>query len=127
MSAESSVNRYIKIYFLLLGLLVVSLIGPEIGIKWVTLITAFGIAIVKAYIVVAEYMHLKVEKKIAIYMLGLSLVMVFVFFIGTAPDVLSHKAEPWSRDGNILMDNCIASKNKDYTCVKQRSQLLEEE
>ena len=127
MSAETSADRYIKIYFILLALLAVSLIGPEIGIKWVTLVTAFGIAIVKAYIVVAEYMHLKIEKKIAIYMLSLSLVMVFAFFIGTAPDVSSHKAEPWSRDGNILMDNCIASKNESYTCIKQRSQLLEEE
>ncbi len=127
MSAEASTKRYVKIYFILLGLLVVSLIGPEIGIQWITLITAFGIAIVKAYIVVAEYMHLKIEKRVVIYMMAVSLVMVFAFFIGSAPDVLSHKAEPWSRDGTVISGNCIASKNEHFTCVKQRRQLLEEE
>ena len=127
MSAETSTKHYIKIYFILMGLLIVSLIGPELGIKWVTLITAFGIAIVKAYIVVAEYMHLKVEKKIVIYMLILSLVMVFAFFIGTAPDILSHKSEPWSRSGVLTSENCIATKNEIYTCAKQRNQLLKEE
>ena len=57
--------NYIKIYFILLMLFVVSVVGPEIGTalnsKIITLITAFGIAVVKAYLVCAYFMHLKFE------------------------------------------------------------------
>ena len=35
---------YVKIWVWLLILFIISCIGPELGIKWVTLITAFGIA-----------------------------------------------------------------------------------
>ncbi len=38
-------TNYKKIYFTLLALLVVSVAGPFIGILWVTLVTAFGIAL----------------------------------------------------------------------------------
>jgi hypothetical protein len=40
--------NYKKIYLTLLALLVVSVVGPFLGNIWITLITAFGIAIVKA-------------------------------------------------------------------------------
>ena len=40
--------NYKTIYFTLLGLLVISVVGPFFGIVWVTLVTAFGIALVKA-------------------------------------------------------------------------------
>ena len=39
--------NYIKIWGILLALLCVSIAGPMLGIKVVTLITAFGIAIVR--------------------------------------------------------------------------------
>ena len=53
--------NYKKIYLTLLGLLVISVVGPFFGIVWVTLITAFGIAIVKANLVIQNFMHLKWE------------------------------------------------------------------
>ena len=43
---ESHAKHYIKIYVALLILMGISLIGPEFGIKPVTLLTAFGIAFV---------------------------------------------------------------------------------
>ena len=55
--------NYVKIWVLLLVLLVVSIIGPELGIPWLTLLTAFGIALVKTYYVAAYFMHLNFEKK----------------------------------------------------------------
>ena len=33
--------NYVKIWVLLLVLLVVSIVGPELGIPWLTLLTAF--------------------------------------------------------------------------------------
>lgn len=87
--------NYKKIYFILLGLLVVSILGPEIGIKWVTLITAFGIALVKADLVIQNFMHLRWEKRIMKWMLATSLVLVFLFFAGVAPDVMKHEGTRW--------------------------------
>ena len=56
---------YVKIWVILLVLLTVSIVGPMFGIKWLTLITAFGIALVKAGMVCAYFMHLNIERKVA--------------------------------------------------------------
>ena len=61
---EHGPRHYVKIYIVLLVLFVVSLIGPEIGIRWLTLITAFGIAVVKALLVASHFMQLNIEKKL---------------------------------------------------------------
>ena len=60
--------NYVKIWAILLGLLVVSVAGPFVGIKLVTLITAFGIAIVKAYLVVKNFMHIDIAAKVVTYL-----------------------------------------------------------
>ena len=52
---ESRHPNYRKIYFVLLALLVISVAGPFVGIRWITLITAFGIAVVKARLVVQNF------------------------------------------------------------------------
>ena len=87
--------NYKKIYYTLLVLLVISVAGPFLGIFWVTLLTAFGIAIVKAYLVAANFMHLNIEKKYISYMLGTMLMFMLLFFAGTAPDVMKHKGQNW--------------------------------
>ncbi len=89
---------YVKIWAVLLVLLVVSLIGPELGILWVTLVTAFGIAIVKALMVAAYFMHLNVEKRYIWYMLYGMLLMVFLFFIGVAGDILKPDGQNWRNE-----------------------------
>lgn len=88
--------NYTKIYVALLVLLVISILGPEIGITWVTLITAFGIALVKATMVVQNFMHLKWEKALMKWMLAVSLVVVALFFFGVAPDVMKHEGLRWT-------------------------------
>lgn len=87
--------NYKKIYFVLLGLLVVSILGPEAGILWVTLITAFGIALIKANLVVQNFMHLRWEKRIMKWMLSTSVVLMFLLFAGVAPDVMKHEGTRW--------------------------------
>ena len=95
---EHSHPNYRKIYFTLLVLLVISVAGPFLGIKWVTLITAFGIAGVKANMVIQNFMHLKWEKRIAKYVLAVSLLLMALFWGGVAPDVMKHAGLRWTND-----------------------------
>jgi caa(3)-type oxidase subunit IV len=92
--ADHEVN-YVKIWAILLCLLVASILGPFLGIKIVTLITAFGIAIVKAYLVAKNFMHLNIEPRYAIYLLTTMLVFMLLFFAGAAPDVMKHEGRNW--------------------------------
>ena len=101
---EHGQAHYVKIWAILLVLLIVSILGPiaapylEVGFlkAWmITLLTAFGIAIVKAYLVAANFMHLNIEKKYISYMLGTMLMFMLLFFAGTAPDVMKHEGQNW--------------------------------
>lgn len=99
-----SVDHYRKIYYLLLGLFAVSVAGPWVAenmenaliAKILVMVTAFGIAIVKAYYVCKEFMHLNVQKRFVLYMLATMLALVGLFFIAVAPDVMKHEGQNWS-------------------------------
>ena len=93
--------NYKKIYLVLLVLLAISVAGPFVGIKWITLITAFGIALVKARLVVQNFMHLKWEKKIARIILAGSLVLMALFFFAVAPDIMKHHGTNWDNDAAV--------------------------
>ena len=88
-------SHYIRIWGILLVLLVVSFVGPWLGIQIITLITAFGIAVVKAYLVMKEFMHLDVEKPIVHYFLVTSVVFMVLMFAGISPDVMNHEGTNW--------------------------------
>ena len=75
----------------------VSVLGPMVGVRLLTLMTAFGIAIVKAYMVCRYFMHLNIEKKWVAYILGFMLALMLVFFGGVAPDVLKHEGLRWQK------------------------------
>ena len=95
---ESHVD-YRKIYFLLVGLLVVSVIGPMFGIQAVTLITAFGIACVKAYLVAKNFMHINLARRYVTYLVVTGLVFMLLFFAGVAPDVMKPSGTNWVKPG----------------------------
>jgi caa(3)-type oxidase subunit IV len=90
-------THYIRIWAILCALLAVSVAGPMVGIRFVTLATAFGVAIVKAFIVCSQFMHLNIEKKFVVYILGAMLAFIIVFFSGVAPDVLEHEGQQWQK------------------------------
>jgi caa(3)-type oxidase subunit IV len=73
----------------------VSVAGPFIGVLWVTLITAFGIAIVKANLVIQNFMHLKWERRIAKWFLTTSLVLMALMMAGVSVDVMNHEGNNW--------------------------------
>ncbi|MBW2542450.1 MAG: cytochrome C oxidase subunit IV family protein [Deltaproteobacteria bacterium] len=89
--------NYVKIWAILVVLLVISVTGPMIGIKWVTLFTAFGIAIVKAYMVVVNFMHIGATRRFVPYLVVTCLLFMFLFFAGVAPDVMKADGENWSK------------------------------
>jgi caa(3)-type oxidase subunit IV len=89
--------NYVKIWAILVVLLVISVAGPMIGIKWVTLLTAFGIAIVKAFLVVVNFMHIGATKRFVPYMVVTCLLFMLLFFAGVAPDVMKANGKNWSK------------------------------
>ncbi len=100
--------KYVQVWFILLILLCVSIAGPMLGNPWITIITAFGIAVVKSLMVAANFMHLKFEKKIVWYLLIVSISFLGILFFGVASDIMKTEGQQWK--------DCIA----DNTCVEQR-------
>ena len=97
-AAAHPVHRnYVKIWGILLVLLVISVAGPFLGIRVVTLATAFGIALVKAYMVAKNFMHLDVEKPIVHWLLAIILVLMVPLFAGVAPDVMKDQGRMWKK------------------------------
>ena len=86
---------YYRIYGILLVLLGVSIVGPMFGGLTVLLITAFGVAVVKAMMVAAYFMHLNVEKKYIWYMMFVAVLLLLVLFFGVAPDVMHKSGVNW--------------------------------
>jgi cytochrome c oxidase subunit IV len=102
---------YVKIWGILLVLLLISILGPVAAphiedaaagagahfLKgWmITIMAAFGIAVYKAYLVAANFMHLNIEKRYISYLLGTMLMLMLLFFAGVAPDVMKHKGQNW--------------------------------
>lgn len=93
--------NYVLIYLALLALLAVSLLGPMLGILLVTIVTAFGVAVVKATMVAAYFMHLNIERRYVWYILLTMLVFMLVLFAGVAPDVMSHEGLNWKHIAEV--------------------------
>ena len=89
--------NYIKIWGILVVLLCISVLGPMLEIRLVTLMTAFGIAIVKAYLVVKNFMHINIAQRYVTYMMATVLVFVLLFFSAVAPDVMKPDGANWEK------------------------------
>lgn len=96
--AQGHHRNYVKIWGILMVLLVISVVGPMTGIRVIMLLTAFGVAAVKAYIVAKNFMHLDVEKPIIRWALGLSVVFMVLMYAGIAPDVQKSEGQNWRKD-----------------------------
>jgi caa(3)-type oxidase subunit IV len=91
--------NYFAIYVALVVLFLISVAGPEVGertgLRWITLITAFGIAVVKANLVINNFMHLRWEKRLMKWMLATSVILMLLMVAGVSPDVLNHEGRNW--------------------------------
>lgn len=103
-------RHYFNVWVILLVLLIISFLGPIVGGKLhdagsitvhtarvITLITAFGIAIYKAWLVAKNFMHVTVQPRYVIYMLSTVLVFMLLFYAGAAPDVMEHEGAHWAK------------------------------
>lgn len=88
-------RHYRNIYLALVGLFLISVAGPELGIRTVTLVTAFVIAVIKANLVVQNFMHLKWEKRLMKWLLTTTLILMALFVAGVSPDVMNHEGNNW--------------------------------
>jgi len=94
---EHHETNYEKVWAWLLVLLVISIAGPFLEIWWLTLITAFGIACVKAYMVAKNFMHLDIEPRYIVYLITTMLVFMLLFFTAVAPDVMKFEGTNWKK------------------------------
>jgi heme/copper-type cytochrome/quinol oxidase subunit 4 len=101
-------SYYIRIYWILFGLLILSILGPlNAGIfgnfaKAIVMITAYGVAFVKAYIVAAKFMHLDIEKKYITLLLLMCLLAMFVCFGALAPDIMNPNGANWENHNPFM-------------------------
>ena len=102
MSEEAHAHpNYVKVWAWLVVLLVISVLGPMLEIPAITLITAFGIACVKAYMVAKNFMHLDVEKPIVHWVLATAVILMVLLFAGVAPDVMKDDGHRWKKDAGF--------------------------
>jgi caa(3)-type oxidase subunit IV len=90
--------NYVKIWAILVALLVVSVLGSMSHVREIMLIAAFGVAVVKAYLVAKNFMHVNVEKRWVPYLLIMCLLFIAILFAGVAPDVMKHSGLHWSKN-----------------------------
>ena|SRR5260221_11517166 len=100
MTIEAHVHHpnYVKIWAILVALLIVSVVGSMSHIREVVLIAAFGVAVVKAYLVAKNFMHVNVEKRWVPYLLVMCLLFIAILFAGVAPDVMKHSGLNWKKN-----------------------------
>lgn len=107
-------NHYVRVYAVLLVLLGISIVGPVVGGMLdtqvevfgrsfglgivITLVTAFGIAVVKAWLVIKNFMHLTIERVIPKLFLAASVLLLALFWGGVAPDVQNHDGRMWENE-----------------------------
>ena len=106
--AHAPHRNYLMIWGILVVLLGVSVagpilapkLGPAIG-RWVMLVTAFGVAIVKAYMVAKNFMHLDIEKPIVHWILAVALALMVLLYGALAPDVQKGAGQGWKKDAGF--------------------------
>jgi caa(3)-type oxidase subunit IV len=99
MTTEAHLDHpnYVKIWAILVVLLIVSVLGSMSHVREIVLIAAFGVALVKAYLVARNFMHIDLEKRWVPYLLIVCLLFIAILFAGVAPDVMKHNGLNWSK------------------------------
>jgi caa(3)-type oxidase subunit IV len=88
MAGHGAERGYVSIWVVLVLLLLVSVAAGSLGHRLLATGLIFGIAIVKAGLVVAQYMHLRLEPKWVAVMMGGAVFLMLVLFAGLYPDIV---------------------------------------
>ena len=98
-------RHYVQIWAILLVLLIISVAGPFIGdalkMHWITLLTAFGIAAVKAWMVAKNFMHINVEKPIIRWIMATGVALMVLLYGALAPDIQKGEGQHWKKDAGF--------------------------
>jgi caa(3)-type oxidase subunit IV len=100
MTTEAHVHHpnYVKVWAILVVLLIVSVLGSMSHVRFVLLFAAFGVALVKAFLVAKNFMHVNVEKRWVPYLLIMCLLFIAILFAGVSPDVMKHNGLNWNKN-----------------------------
>ena len=88
---------YIIIWVVLVVLFAASIAFSLFSSLVVGVVFAFFIAIVKALMVAAWFMHLNIEPRWVWVLLAMALGAVFVMWLGMAPDIMEPAGANWSK------------------------------
>ena len=106
---HGGLRHYVRVWVILCILLVISIVGPMFEIRVVTMITAFGIAVVKALMVVRNFMHLPLERRFVTYIVSTCLVFMFLLYAAVAPDVMKATGTNWEKPDWIAEEAAYAA------------------
>lgn len=80
--------NYVLIWGVLVSALMVSLFLGYMDLPVVAAVLIFTIALAKAWLVVAYYMHLKFEPFFVLVIVGTGLACLYFLFVGLVPDIV---------------------------------------
>ena len=80
--------NYVTIWGVLISALLVSLFLGYMDLPVVAMVLIFTIAIVKAWLVIAYYMHLKYEPFFVVAIVATGLACLYFLFFGLVPDIV---------------------------------------
>jgi caa(3)-type oxidase subunit IV len=87
-SHRDHTGRYVAIWGILVAALLVSLLLGGMNLPIVTVVLIFSVAVVKAYMVMADFMHIKGAPIFVTVILATGAVCIFLLFFGTLTDVV---------------------------------------
>ena len=80
--------NYVALWGILVAALVVSILLGEMKIPVLAVVLIITVAVAKAYLVAAYYMHLRYEPLFVILIMVAGLLCLYVLFFGLVPDVV---------------------------------------
>jgi cytochrome c oxidase subunit 4 len=91
---EAGHPNYVAIWGILVSALLVSLFLGYMDLPVVAMVLIFTIAIVKAWLVVSYYMHLKYEPFFVVTIVATGLACLYFLFFGLVPDIVFGPVAP---------------------------------
>ena len=88
---------YVVVWVVLVVLFAASVSFNLLSSVVVGIVFAFFIAMIKALMVAAWFMHLNIEKRWVWVILAAALLVIFVMWLGVAPDVMEKEGLNWAK------------------------------
>jgi len=80
--------NYVALWGILVAALLVSILLGEMKIPVLAVVLIFTVAVAKAYLVAAYYMHLRYEPLFVMLIMVAGLLCLYVLFFGLVPDIV---------------------------------------